>query len=149
MDDGSISAKKAAKSTFVSDLKNEWSLFWEGLIGEDDEDLEVKKLASRDPFVNGKLEILTLEQIKVITKALSSDRKKLNQRLEMINKEIEENTAKIESLKLVGGETEEALQRIGELTDLGQQLSDKLAQINDRLKIARQREDEIKNANEI
>lgn len=125
-------------------LKTEWNLFWETILGEDES--EESKEATKDPFVTGKLEVLSLEQIKAITKALSADRKLLNQRLEALNKEIEGNTTKVESLKLVGGEPEEAVRQINELTDLGHSLSEQLNRINERLKIARSREDIIKKA---
>ena len=138
--------KKVKSSGFVEGLKTEWNLFWETILGEDEsEPTEVESaLGTKDPFVTGKLESLNLDQIKAITKALSSDRRKLNQRMESLNREIEENSQRLESLKLVGGEPEETVQRINELNDLGQTLSEQLNRINERLKIARQREDAIK-----
>ncbi len=133
--------KKQIKTGYFEGLKTEWNLFWETVLGEE----EIPEGAdTKDPFVTGKLEVLSLDQIKAITKALSSDRKVLNQRLEALNKEIEENSQKVESLKLVGGEPEEAVRKINELSDLGQTLSEQLNRINDRLKIARSREDAIK-----
>lgn len=132
---------------FVNGLKTEWNLFWETILGDDaPEEIVGENTKTKDPFVTGKLESLSLEQIKAITKALSADRKKLNQNLEKISKEIHENTAKLESLKLVGGESEETEQKINELNDLGQTLSTQLDKINERLKIARSREDAIKKA---
>jgi hypothetical protein len=135
--------QKSNKVGYLEGLKTEWNLFWQTILGEDEnpESSEIK-----DPFITGRLEVLTLDQVKAITKALSSDRKVLNQRLEVINKELEENTAKLESLKLVGGDVDEASQKINELSDLGQSLSEQLDRINNRLKIARSREDEIKKA---
>jgi hypothetical protein len=127
---------------YFEGLKTEWNLFWETILGDDEQEESVKE--TKDPFVTGKLEVLSLDQIKAITKALSSDRKVLNQKLEALNKEIEENSAKAESLKLVGGDSEEAVRRINELTDLGHSLSEQLHKINERLKIARSREDAIK-----
>ncbi len=139
------SSKKSKKHGYFDGLKTEWNLFWETILADDeDSDESAQKAQTKDPFITGKLESLSLEQIKAITKALSSDRKKLNQRLESLNKELEDNTAKLESLQLVGGESEETLQRINELTDLGQSLSEQLDKINERLKIARAREDVIK-----
>jgi chromosome segregation ATPase len=135
--------KSTTKPSYFEGLKTEWNLFWETILGEDELSEEGEK-ETKDPFVTGKLEVLSLDQIKAITKALSSDRKLLNQRLEALNKEIEENTEKVESLKLVGGDPEEAHRRIAELTDLGQNLSEQLNRINERLKLARSREDSIK-----
>jgi hypothetical protein len=140
------------ETSFIEDIKTEWNLFWETLLGDEEDQAEAaaeaaaekKASESRDPFENGKLEILSLDKVKAITKALSSDRKKLNQRLEALNKELDENAAKLETLKLVGGEAEETAMRIGQLSDLGQNISEQLNRINDRLKQARQREDAIK-----
>ena len=137
----SAKSKKVTKVGYLEGLKTEWNLFWETILGED-ENTQAPEI--KDPFITGRLEVLTLDQIKAITKALSSDRKVLNQRLEAINKELEENSAKLESLKLVGGDFSEASQKINELSDLGQNLSEQLDRINNRLKIARSREDEIK-----
>ena len=122
--------------SFVEGLKNEWSLFWENFIGDD----EVQKELLPDQAV------LTIEQMKAITKALSSDRKKLNLKLEEIRKEIEESATRLETLKLVGSPAEETLQRLGELSDQGQSVNEKLNKVNERLRLARRREDEIKKA---
>ena len=144
------------QNSFVMGLKTEWSLFWDNLI-EDDEDLETElaneakeareqelKNRSKDPFVTGKIETLSLEKIKVITKALSADRKILNQKLESLNRELDLNSAKLDSLRLVGGDPGETVSRIHELSDLGQKLSEELDRINERLKIARSVEDQFK-----
>lgn len=122
--------------SFVDSLKNEWSLFWENFVGDD----EVQKELLPDQAV------LTIEQIKAITKALSSDRKKLNLKLEEIRKEIEESATRLETLKLVGSPADETLQRLGELSDQGQSVNEKLNKVNERLRLARRREDEIKKA---
>jgi chromosome segregation ATPase len=137
--------KKAKSNGFVEGLKTEWNLFWETILGDEhDGEATAEKEQTKDPFVTGKLETLTLDQIKAITKALSSDRRKLNQRMETLNREIEENSQRLESLKLVGGEADGTVQKINELNDLGQTLSEQLNRINERLKIARSREDKIK-----
>lgn len=140
--------KKTKSHGFVEGLKTEWNLFWETILGDetDEDGGEEPQAKTKDPFVTGKLETLNLDQIKAITKALSSDRRKLNQRMETLNREIEENSQRLESLKLVGGEPEETVQKITELNDLGQTLSEQLNRINERLKLARQREDIIKKA---
>lgn len=139
--------KNSKSEGFVSGLKTEWSLFWQTILTDEVEtESDPSDINSKDPFENGKLESLSYEQIKTITRALSSDRKLLNQRLEALNQELEENAAKVESLKLVGGDFEQPLQKINELSDEGQTLSDKLDKINQRLRLAREREDEIKMA---
>jgi chromosome segregation ATPase len=136
--------KKAKSHGFVEGLKTEWNLFWETILGEESDEEAAAKEQTKDPFVTGKLETLTLDQIKAITKALSSDRRKLNQRMETLKHQIEENSQRLESLKLVGAEPEETVQKINELNDMGQTLSEQLNRINERLKIARSREDKIK-----
>ena len=113
-------------------------MFWQGLIG-DDESVE-----EQDPFVTGRLEALSLEQIRSLTKLMSGDRKKFNQKLESIQKEIDLNSAKLESLRLVGGDTSETLDRMNQLSDMGQSMSQELAKLNERLKLAREREDLIR-----
>ena len=135
--------KNKKSAGFVDGLKTEWALFWETIVGDITGE-EESETDSKDPFVNGKLETLSLEQIKAITRALSSDRKKVNQRLESLSKELELNTAKLESMKLVGGDTVEPLQRINTLSDQGQGLSEQLIKINERLKLARECEDHLK-----
>lgn len=142
MDDGSSKKKKS----FVDDLKIEWSLFWEGIVG--DEEIS-PKAEDKDALIAERLELLSAEQIKALTKALSADRKKLNQRMESLSKEIDLNTAKLESLKLVGGEPEDTEDRIHELHDLGQNISEQLDKINTRLKLARKREAALKKASQI
>lgn len=139
--------KSKSKAGFVEGLKTEWNLFWETILGEGDDPVgegETAAPVTKDPFVTGKLESLSLDQIKAITKALSSDRRKLNQRIETVNREIEESSQRLESFKLVGAEPDETVQKINELNDLGQTLSEQLNRVNDRLKIARSREDIIK-----
>jgi hypothetical protein len=64
----------------------------------------------------------------------------LNQRLEALNKELDLNAAKLDSLRLVGGETSLTENRIHELSDLGQKLSLELNNVNQRIKLAHERE---------
>lgn len=132
--------KKTKDLSFVEGLKTEWNLFWQTILDDDAPD------PSKESFATGKLDLLTIEQVKAITKALSADRKKLNQKLEMLNKELEESSTKVESLALVGGDLEESQDRISELSELGVKLSEELHKINDRLKLTRRREDQLKKA---
>lgn len=136
---------KKAKDTlsFVEGLKTEWNLFWETILGEVEAGDEQE---SEDAFITGKLEQLSLEQVKSITKALSLDRKKLHQKLESLNKELESSSTRLESLALVSGNPEDSQSKISELNELGLKLSEELNKINDRLKLARRREDQLKKA---
>lgn len=125
-DDGSRS--------IVKNLKNEWALFWESIAGEDQED---------SAFETGKLEVLNLDQLHEIIKALSHDRKRLNQKLESLNKELELNGAKLESIRLVGGQDDDTLKRINELSDIGQVLSEQLSKLDEKIKWTRLRQEEF------
>lgn len=127
-DDGSSSR------SIVRNLKNEWALFWESIAGEGQED---------DAFETGKLEVLSLDQLHEITKALSQDRKRLNQKLESLHKELELNSAKLESIRLVGGQDEDTLNRITELSDIGQVLSEQLNKLDEKIKWTRHRQEEL------
>lgn len=130
MDDGS-----RITHSFIENLKLEWTLFWDSLVGEDD--------SAPEDLIQNKLESLSLEQIKKITKSLSSDRKLLNQQLESVKKEIDLNSAKLETLILVGADSEDTMARIVALNDLGQGLSEQLEKLDHKLKLTRRRETEL------
>lgn len=125
--------------SIVKTLKNEWSLLWDAFQGEENETAK----STDDAFVNGKLEVLSLDQIREMTKALVEDRKKLNQKMESLSKEIDLNSAKLESLRLVGGEEEDTLKRIHELHDLGQSMATALTKLDKQLREIRDQEDKI------
>jgi hypothetical protein len=140
-DDGSRSRNGDSKS-IVNNLKNEWSLFWNSLSSDFIESED------EDPFQTGKIQVLSLDQIRDITKALSKNRRLVNQRIESLNKEIELNSVKLESLRLMGGEDDETVRRIHELSDQGQALSQELSKIDERLKLVRQTEEQVKKRNQ-
>lgn len=110
-------------------LKIEWSLFWDGILGDNNPE------APEAP-----LQTLTREKIKELIKDLSSQRRQLHKQIEGVNKEIELNSAKLESLKLVGGEPQDTISRINELSDKGQTLEQELQKLNQKLKFVRDRE---------
>lgn len=120
--------------SIVKNLKNEWTLFWESIAGEEQEETA---------FETGKLERLSLDQLHEIIKVLSQDRKRLNQKLESLHKELELNGAKLESIRLVGGQGEETLRRIHELSDIGQVLSEQLNKLDEKIKWTRSRQEEF------
>lgn len=124
--------------SIVKALRNEWSLFWDAFQG--DEKVTGK---SEEIFGSGKLEVLTLDQIREITRALAEDRKKLNQKLELVSKEIDLNSAKLESLRLVGAEGEDVLQRIHDLHDLGQSMATALSNLDTKLREIREKENKL------
>ncbi|MGE5087076.1 MAG: hypothetical protein ACM3MG_12295 [Bacillota bacterium] len=121
--------------SIVKSLKNEWALFWEAFQGEDEE--------GQPKLETGKLEVLSLSQVREITKALIEDRKRINQKLETLSKEIDLNSAKLESLRLVGAEEENTLARINELNDLGQSMATALEKIDNQLRAVRERESQL------
>lgn len=139
MDDGDI--KKTTDTGFLK----EWRMFWKGIIGDE----APVETPMEDPFETGKLEVLSPEQVKALIKAMSSDRRSINQKIEKLRKAVEEATEKIETLKLVGGDTEEALQEIEKYSDQGAKLSGQLEKLNEKLKVARAREDQIKSQKEL
>ena len=136
-DEGSRSGSNSP-SSLVNNLKNEWSLFWNSLSGD------FVESESEDPFKTGKIQVLSLEQIRDITKALSKNRRQVNQKIESLTKEIELNSAKLETVRLVGGQDEAIVFRINDLSDQGQILSQELSKIDERLKIIRHTEEEVR-----
>jgi len=138
--------------SFLENIKTEWHMFWAGIVGDDEKDVEVSKngLLSEDKndfpdaFVTGKLQVLSIEQVKLITRALSQDRKKINQRIEQIHREIELNSERLESIKLVGGDVADTIDEINKLNDLGMKLSLQLEKVSQQLDRFRSREDELK-----
>lgn len=118
---------------FLDSLKDEWSLFWAAIIGDEAPVAEktVEELAIKN---------LSPEQLRQVIRTLSNDRRRIHRRLEAINKEIEENTLRLQTLELVGGEKEDTLKEIERLSDLGLQISSELEKLNIRLKEIRRSE---------
>lgn len=125
------------RKSLVDSLKTEWNLLWESLAGEEGE-------SSKNSFETGQLRTLSLEDVRRLTRELSQGRRKLNRRLESLAKEIELNTAKLESLRIIGGEDDTTARRINELTEQGQKISQELSILDQKLKTAREREDQIR-----
>lgn len=125
--------------SIVKSLKNEWSLFLEAFQGDDTEEIKTPQ----DVFATGQLEVMDLEQIREMTKALVEDRKKLNQKMESLSKEIDLNSAKLESLRLVGGAEDETMSRINELHDLGQSMAQAMQKLDKKLRSIREQEDKL------
>lgn len=119
--------------SIVKSLKKEWALFLEAFQGEEGSESE----KDEKDFENSKVEVMSLEKVRDLTRALTEDRKILNQKLETLSKELDLNVAKLESLRLVGGNEEETLERIHELNDLGQSMSEAMAKIDQKLRKVR------------
>lgn len=134
MEDGSRSRR-----SLVESLKGEWKLLWETLAG----DLQNEEHSEED-LDHEKLEVMTLEKVRELTKSLSENRKSLNQKLEKLNKEIDLNAAKLESLQLVGSKDERTLKRMEDLTDQGQSMAESLQKLDLKLRSAHQLEEELR-----
>lgn len=120
-------------------FKIEWSLFWEGILGDHSE-VEVAEVEKKKPQES--VRVLTRENIQTLIKELSNQRKQLHKQIEKVNKEIELNSTKLESLRLVGSEPEDTINRINELSDKGQELSLELEKLDQKLKWVRAHEKE-------
>lgn len=118
--------------SIIKSLRNEWSLFLEAFHGEDE--------TIKTTTIDLDNEALDMDKIRDLTKVLVEDRKKLNQRLESLSKEIDLNSAKLESLRLVGAKDEETLTRIHDLHDLGQGITTALTKLDKRLRQIREQE---------
>ena len=112
----------------VDTLKTEWTLFWDSLMGDHE----------KDPFDSSEVQKLSLDQLKEISKSLSSEKKKINLELEKINKSIEASTTRLENLKLVNGDLDETLDDLERLSSEGDQLSQKLQRLDGRIQKARE-----------
>lgn len=115
--------------SIVKSLKKEWALFLEVFHGDEDKQAEVS-----DGFEKGKAEIMNLDTVRGATRRLTEDRKKLNQQLEVLSRELEDVSNRLENLNLVGGDTEETLNRIHELNDLGLNITEALAKLDQKLR---------------
>lgn len=133
MDDG-----PSRNKSFLESLKNEWSLLWSTLLEE-----EPQVQLPSEEALTGKVKMLSLDQIRSLSKGLSLERKHLNTKLEYVQKEIEHCQIKAESLRLTNSDQSGLLKRIEELTDQGVQYSEALTKLDEQLKMIRQRENEI------
>ena len=120
--------------SIIKSLRNEWSLFLEAFHGED-ETTKNEQLNLENENAH-----LDIDQIRQVTKLLLEDRKRLNQRMESLTKEIDLNSAKLESLRLVGASDEETMSRIHELHDLGQGIATAMTKLDKKLREIREQE---------
>lgn len=123
MEDGTSSVKSGI-------FKQEWKMFWESLLEGEESDEQ-------------HLPPLTKEGVKSLIKELSSSRKQINQKLEVLNHEIDQHTSKLDSLRLVGSDLEETITSISQMTDEGHRLSLELDKINQKIEKARRLQDQL------
>jgi hypothetical protein len=135
-------SRQLEAQTFLDGLKNEWKLFWQTL-GEHDIVGE-HEVAGEEDFYAKKVSTLELEQVYQLSKALSQDRKLLNQKLEKLNRDLELHSIKLESSRLLGEEDPRLLQKINDLSDLGEIMIQQLNLIDNNLRIVREQEIHLK-----
>ena len=124
--------------SILKSLRNEWSLFLEAFHGEE----ETSKNEHLD-FEHDEEAALDIDKIRQVTRVLLEDRRRLNQRMESLTKEIDLNSAKLESLRLVGAEDDTTLSRIHELHDLGQGISTAMSKLDVKLREIREQENQF------
>lgn len=120
-----------SSSSILKSLKNEWSLFLQAF-QSDENTQDTDKNDPIDSHQN--VDDISFEEVRDLTKTLTEDRKKLNQQLEILAKELEQSSDKLENLRLVGGQEEGTLQKIHDLNDLGLSITEQLAKIDKRLR---------------
>lgn len=122
--------------SIVKSLKNELSMLLEVFQTENKEEV---------PQEHGLdfLEELDSEEVHDAIKVLSQQRRALNQKLESVQKELDLNFAKLESLKLAKADSLDVEKRIQDLSELGATVSENLSNVDKELRNYRVREDEL------
>ncbi len=122
--------------SIVKSLKNELSMLLEVFQTENKEEV---------PQEHGLdfLEELDSEEVHDAIKVLSQQRRALNQKLESVQKELDLNFAKLESLKLAKADSLDVEKRIQDLGELGATVSENLSNVDKELRNYRVREDEL------
>jgi hypothetical protein len=137
-----------SSKSIVKSLKKEWALLFE--VFHQDENTEADKnrngTRSESSFEGSGIGMMSRETVRQLTKKLTEDRKKLNQQLEFLTKELEVSSAKLECLFLVGADATNTLKRIEELNDLGLSLTESLAKIEHNLGEVRSKELDFREA---
>ena len=107
-------------------LRDEWSLLLHSFLDDQANHNEMlAKLKSTE---------LSVDQIKVIKKDLSSKRKKMNQSIERIKIKIEQVNTVIENLELVGSATLGLQKEIDFLSNEGEKISEEVVLIDNKIK---------------
>lgn len=127
--------RRSEEDSFVQALKQEWKLFWDSL------KKSPEALQAPSSFESGQLRKLSIEDIKKITRSLSTHRRRLNQELEFLRSEIDNRTHSLESL--AEEQRQKALSELNDLNDRGQTMSLRLNQLDQHLRETRTLEDEI------
>ncbi|MCC2680311.1 MAG: hypothetical protein K0R29_2887 [Pseudobdellovibrio sp.] len=111
-------------------LREEWSLLLHSFLNEDpDHQTEKQKLVDKMKSAE-----LTLDEIKIIKKELSSKRKKMNQSIEKIKIKIEQVNNVIENLRLVGSDSTGLVKEIDFLSHEGEKISEEVMDLDQKIK---------------
>lgn len=107
-------------------LRAEWSLLVHSFLDEKSEKPElIDQLKAAE---------LSIEEIKVIKKELSSKRKKMNQSIEKIKIKIDQVNNVIENLGLVGSDPAGLLKEIDFLSNEGERISEEVMTLDQKIK---------------
>ncbi len=107
-------------------LRGEWSLLLHSFLEESVESTQI--------IDQMKSAALSIDQIKVIKKDLSSKRKKMNQSIEKIKIKIEQVNNVIENLELVGSDTLGLTKEIDFLSHEGEKISEEVFVLDKKIK---------------
>ena len=106
-------------------LQKEWSLLVHSFLDQTPTDKKIiPKLNPQD---------LTMDQVKILKKDLSHQRKVLNQKIEAIKSEIEKLSGIIENLKLVGSDTADIHDEIDLLNLHGEKISNEIFSVEQKI----------------
>ncbi len=111
-------------------LREEWSLLLHSFLNEDPhQQTEKQKLVEKMKSAE-----LTLDEIKIIKKELSSKRKKMNQSIEKIKIKIDQVNNVIENLRLVGSDSTGLVKEIDFLSHEGEKISEEVMDLDQKIK---------------
>lgn len=111
-------------------LREEWSLLLYSFLNEDPgHQTEKQKLVEKM-----KSSELTLDEIKIIKKELSSRRKKMNQSIEKIKIKIDQVNNVIENLRLVGSDSTGLIKEIDFLSHEGEKISEEVMDLDQKIR---------------
>ena len=124
-------------STVISPkgLRDEWSLLLHSFLDEASEKQNIiEQMKSSD---------MSLEQINLVKRDLSSKKKKMNQTIEKIKIKIEQVHNVVENLNLVGSDSTGLLKEIDFLSNEGEKISEEVLNLDKKIKKLRDLQDMI------
>lgn len=135
---GDDRSRRAEKSLFDI-FKEEWSLFFESFIEDDEVKLQSQNLSLG---TNELLDRMSFEEIEDLKRNLSAERKSINQQLEILQKEVDRLNETYEQARFQSEDTSRIQNEMNVLSDKGHKLSHKLNRLNERLKLVYRHEKE-------